>query len=65
MTALAPCLTCRQHLAHTRGCCPKCYRRHGAAVRARQTTWSALEVAGLALPARPAPAGWRHWDINP
>src|SRR4051794_1070648 len=46
---LRPCLSCRERLPRSRGLCPTCYDRSGRAVRAGETTWSALEAAGLAL----------------
>jgi hypothetical protein len=61
----APCLSCRERVAHCRGLCNRCYTRAGHAVRSGETTWAALVAAGLALPARPAGRGWRHWEINP
>jgi hypothetical protein len=55
------CLTCRKHIAVHRGCCATCYKRHGNAVRAGQTTWEALEAAGRALPAQSRRKGWPNW----
>jgi hypothetical protein len=58
------CLTCRERVAYRRGCCKRCYQRHGAQVRAGLTTWAALVAAGRALAARPAGEGWRGWSSN-
>ena len=61
MTDAIVCLTCRQHIQVTRGCCATCYKRHGDAVRAGQTTWAELEAAGKALPAVPVGRAWRWY----
>ena len=66
MNARAPlsCLACRERLAHLRGVCPRCYTRHKNAVARGETTWAALEAAGLVLPAQPAGCAWRHWHLS-
>ena len=59
------CLTCHERVARLRGICTRCHTRHRKAVRVGNTTWAALEAAGLVLPAQPVGAGWRHWEIRP
>ena len=46
------CLTCRQRLARTRGCCPACYTKHLKAVTRGEVSWAQLEQRGLVLPAQ-------------
>jgi hypothetical protein len=58
------CLTCRERVAYRRGCCKRCYQRHGAQVRAGQTTWAALEAEGRALPAAPVGRAWRRYPMR-
>jgi hypothetical protein len=52
------CLTCRQRVVDRRGCCPRCYQRHRLAVADGETTWQALEAAGLVLPPQPKGKVW-------
>jgi hypothetical protein len=63
MTVPVSCLTCRERVARTRGVCPRCYTRHKLAVARGETTWAALEAAGLVLPAQPG-RGWRDWNLG-
>ena len=58
------CLACHERVARTRGCCTRCYTRHKKAVRVGETTWAALEAAGLVLPAQPVSSVWRHWMLS-
>ncbi len=44
------CRTCRQQPARTRGACRRCYLAHKLSVHRGDTTWRALEAAGLTLP---------------
>jgi hypothetical protein len=64
MTTPLCCLTCRERLAHARGVCWRCYRRHCKAVQTGKATWADLEAAGLVRPAAPAGSGWRPWSLT-
>jgi hypothetical protein len=55
ITSIA-CLTCRERVAFTRGCCLTCYSRHAKHVRGGKTTWAELERRGRVLPGK---LGWR------
>jgi hypothetical protein len=44
------CLTCRQRVATSRGCCERCYGRHRLAVAQGRATWADLEARGLVAP---------------
>jgi hypothetical protein len=58
------CLTCRKHIAASRGNCGTCYRKYCLAVRAGQTTWAALEAEGKAVPAAPVGAAFRRYPMR-
>jgi hypothetical protein len=52
------CLACKERAAICRGCCIRCHGRHRKAVQRGQTTWAALEIAGLSAPAQRPGATW-------
>lgn len=59
------CLVCRSKPSSNRGVCDACYHRHGAAIRAGQTTWQQLEADGLSRQAGPTGQAWmRGFRIN-
>lgn len=53
MTTIAVCCTCKiRRLLYRRGCCFRDYNVHTTAVHRGDTTWQALEAAGLIAPAK-------------
>jgi hypothetical protein len=55
------CLTCRQRVHKTRGCCHTCYRKHREAVAAGKATWAGLEARGLVAPVQRVGEAWRRY----
>jgi hypothetical protein len=63
-----PCLQCPPGagtIGLRRGLCFRCYNRQRQQVRSGKITWTALEKAGLALPARTPAERFRGWRIWP
>jgi hypothetical protein len=40
------CMTCRERVPFTRGCCLTCYKQHYMDVAAGEATWADLEARG-------------------
>ena len=55
------CLTCRQRVRKSRGCCHGCYGRHRDAVAAGKATWADLERRGLVAPVQRVGETWRRY----
>ena len=58
---------CEHYFKYARGCCRKCYGRARNLIKKGETSWEALEKAGITqplIPDQPGMPGWKRQLFN-
>jgi hypothetical protein len=55
---------CPHYFKYARGCCRKCYTRARNLIRKGETSWEALEKAGITQPLIPDQSGMPGWKAQ-